>query len=244
MSPRSASRPLSPYSGDDESRVSPESFSTDETTGDKEVVSTAVSMDLATELCAPDTGGDLVARARRGDAAAIESLTRTHLPQVERMLYRILGPRKDIEDLVQNVFLEMCRVLPRFRGDSTFSTFLGGITVHVARRAMRPTAWQRRRADLADEEAGHGGTPEQEVADRERMRRLRRALDGLSDNHRIAFSLWAFEGTDPATIAELTGATLSATRSRIFYAQKYLRQAAERDPWLSEWLGGTDDEPR
>ena len=70
------------------------------------------------------------------------------------------------------------------------------------------------------------------------------ALDGLSDNHRIAFSLWAFEGTDPATIAELTGATLSATRSRIFYAQKYLRQAAERDPWLSEWLGGTDDEPR
>src|SRR6185436_12549426 len=72
--------------------------------------------------------GALVMRARAGDASALESVVRQQLPRVERLLRRLLGHRADMDDLVQTVFLEMCRALPGFRGDSSFSTFVGGIT--------------------------------------------------------------------------------------------------------------------
>lgn len=188
----------------------------------------------------------LLSRAKAGSVDALDALARAHLPRVERLLRRMLGPRADIDDLVQDVFLELCRSFHRFRGDSAFGTFVGGITVHVAQRAMRPSAWQRRRVpELLDEpESPLDGPDERAVASR-RLRHLARALERLSAPHRVAITLWALEGLEPAVIAEMTSASLSATRSRIFYAQRYLREAASADPVLREWLhereGARDD---
>src|SRR5688500_13983773 len=80
-----------------------------------------------------------VARAREGDARALDWLVRSQWDRVERLLRRILGPRQDLEDLVQNTFLETLRALPSYRGESALSTFVAGIAVRVARRAMRPS---------------------------------------------------------------------------------------------------------
>lgn len=181
---------------------------------------------------------ELVARAKRGDARALDVIARHELPKVERLLIRILGPRVDLEDLVQIVFMELCRALPSFRGDSAFSTFVGGITVRVARRAMRPTAWWKRRSELTDEPAAPTAGPERDVMAHEQLRRVRGALEHLSDKKRVAFLLWALEGLSFEEVAVTMGASLSATRSRIFYAQKELRSRAERDPYLRDLLGG------
>src|SRR4029079_15951095 len=51
-------------------------------------------------------------RARAGDPRELEAIARRELPRVERLLRRLLGHRADMEDLVQNVFVEMCRALP------------------------------------------------------------------------------------------------------------------------------------
>lgn len=201
----------------------------------------AFSIDLAPDLADERT---LVARARGGDASSIETLTRTYFRMVDRMLFRMLGQRADHDDLVQTVFLEMCRSLPKFRSESSFKTFLGGITTIVARRAMRPLAFDRRRAVLDDDSIFGSDNPEHATQDRRRIASLHRALDSLSDHHRVAFTLWALEGLEPATIAEMTASTTSAIRSRIFYAQKHLRTFAESDPVLAEWLGGGDEQPR
>lgn len=181
---------------------------------------------------------ELVQRAKRGDARALDTIARHELPKVERLLLRILGPRSDLEDLVQVVFMEMCRALPGFRGDSAFSTFVGGITVRVARRAMRPSAWWKRRAELQDDVVSPNAGPERDVMANEQLRRVRVALEHLSDKKRVAFLLWALEGLSFEAVASTMGASLSATRSRIFYAQKELRARAERDPYLKELLGG------
>jgi RNA polymerase sigma-70 factor (ECF subfamily) len=180
-------------------------------------------------------------RARAGDGDALDLLVRAELPRVARLLTRILGPRADLSDLVQVVFLELCRALPSFRGDSSFSTFVGGITVRVARRAMRPTAWWSRQRPLPETLSDDHISPERSAELAEGVRRCQRALEKLSPDKRVAFSLWAFEELDVAQISELTGASISATRSRIFYAQKELRKRAENDPWLSELFGGSDE---
>jgi RNA polymerase sigma-70 factor (ECF subfamily) len=172
------------------------------------------------------------------DGVALDQIVRRQMPQVERLLLRILGPREDLEDLVQTVFLELCRALPRYRGSAPLSTFIGGITVRVARRAMRPPAFFRRRGPMTEEPTAIGTDPERTVTDQERMRRLRTALAKIGPKKRIAFALWAFDGMAVEEIAAVMGSTVAATRSRIHHAQRELRALAKRDPWLREALEG------
>lgn len=171
------------------------------------------------------------------DGARLDLLMREEMPRVERLLLRMLGPRSDLEDLVQNVFLEAFRALPNFRGESSVSSFIGGIAVNVARRAMRPSWWQRHKAELLDEGIGNGPDPEHAAAHARRMQHVRRALERIGAKKRIAFCLWALEGLDMEEIAKLTQSSVSATRSRVLYAQRELRALAAKDPVLREALG-------
>ena len=184
-----------------------------------------------------------VARLRAGEPEALQQLARQEAPRVARMLGSMLGPRQDMEDLVQTVFLEACRALPGFRGDSSVSTFLGAIAVRVARRAMRPSAWLRRRVWVEPEPVAYGD-PERSAQQGEQLRQVRRALDAIAVKKRVAFLLWAVEGMDVPAIAQLTGASVAATKSRIYYAQRELQQRATRDPALRELLKGGGDGPR
>lgn len=182
-------------------------------------------------------------RVRAGDPVALNELARAEAPRVARMLFSMLGPRADVEDLVQTVFVEACRALPGFRGDSSVSTFIGGITVHVARRAMRPSAWYRFRADVQPDPVEQV-TPERNAHANAQLQRLHRALEKVAPKKRVAFVLWALDGMEVADIALLTSASVSATKSRILYAQRELRFLAERDPHLRELLQGDEDVPR
>ena len=182
----------------------------------------------------------LVAHARAGDRAALETLVRQELPRVERLLRRMLGRRGDMEDLVQNVFMELFRALPGFRGESSFSTFVGGITVRIAMRAMRPSAWWRLRGDMPEQVPTASADPARAAVASEQLRRVHDALQRISPKKRIAFSLWALEGMEVENVAETMGASVAATRSRIFYAQKELKAVAADDPYLRELIGEPD----
>lgn len=178
-----------------------------------------------------------VARAQAGDPQALDWLVRRHAPMVERLLVRMLGRRQDLDDLVQNAFVETLRALPAFRGQSAFGSFVGGITVRIARRAMRPGLVARFRAALPDEElAGYGSAPDEQLEAQRRLDRVRKALEHLAEPKRVAFLLWALEGMSPEQIAPLMEASVAATRSRIYYAQKELLVRAEKDAQLREWL--------
>jgi RNA polymerase sigma-70 factor (ECF subfamily) len=133
-----------------------------------------------------------VAALRAGAPAALERLTRAETPRVFGLLHSLLGPRADVEDLMQTVFLEACRALPSFRRESAVSTFIAGICVRVARRAMRPTAWTRRRAEWSFEPIA-AGDPEQAASQSEQLRRVHVALSRLSSKKRAAFLLWSLE---------------------------------------------------
>ena len=184
----------------------------------------------------PDIGAEaeLIARARCGDAESLNQIARKEMPRVERFLIKLLGPRDDLDDLVQTVFVEFCRALPRFRGESKLSTFIGGITVRVAKRTMRPSAWVRRKVESSIEPVSLRPSPDIAAFEAEQLRRVRVLLDKVAKPKRIAFLLWALEGLSTREVAETMGASLSATRSRIFYAQKELKRRASKDPYLQE----------
>jgi RNA polymerase sigma-70 factor (ECF subfamily) len=179
-----------------------------------------------------------IERAQNGDAAAVEWLIRVHWDRVRRLIVRMSGQRQDLEDLVQITFLEALRALPSFRRESALATFLCGIAVRVVLRARRPTKIARASLPLDDiaELAGAHTDPDVQLDRAEAMRRLDAILERLSEPKRAAFVLWAIEGMRPEEVAQAMQASLAATRSRIFYANKEIRQAAARDPYLRRWL--------
>ena len=78
-----------------------------------------------------DESASLVARARAGDRAAFRKLFERHRNDVSRLAYRMVGPRSDLEDLVQEVFVQVHKSLRDFRGEARFSTWLHRVTVNV-----------------------------------------------------------------------------------------------------------------
>jgi RNA polymerase sigma-70 factor (ECF subfamily) len=102
----------------------------------------AVAADAADAIVL-DEDDDLVARARRGDQAAFAALFHKHHGRVHAMCVRLLGRGRgdgDIDDAVQQTFLEAWRCLHRFEGKSRFTTWLTRIAIHTCfsvRRRLR-----------------------------------------------------------------------------------------------------------
>ena len=71
-----------------------------------------------------DSAPAYVQRAREGDARAFQELFRNHRRDVARLVGRLLGPKPEVEDVVQEVFIQVFRSLPNFRGDARFTTCL------------------------------------------------------------------------------------------------------------------------
>src|ERR1051325_4639128 len=93
----------------------------------------------------PIDEAELIDRCRKDDRAAHDELYHRFRRQVAGNLYRVLGDRDDLEDLVQEVFVIAFRGLERFRGDARLSTWLYRICVNVAlgrirTRKRRPAA--------------------------------------------------------------------------------------------------------
>jgi len=185
---------------------------------------------------------DVVRRAQRGDKAAFAELFRRHRGDVSRLVFRMLGPSADIEDVVQEVFLQVHRSLGDFRGQAKFSTWLHRVTVHVVlmvRRAARSRPVFSGEIST-DHEADHGLLPDEEAARRARIAAFRRLLDRLSEKKRTVFILHEIEGKLPAEIAEIVDAPVLTVRTRLFYARRELAQMMREEPALAQLVDDVD----
>jgi RNA polymerase sigma-70 factor (ECF subfamily) len=183
-----------------------------------------------------DGGPDLVARCRKGDKDALGELYRLYRAEVARNLHRMLGPgRGDLEDVLQEVFIEVFRSIGRFRGDAKVSTWLYRVCVNVALQRLRK---RKRRAevpaDVVPEEAPADGgeTPERALDARRRLDAVYCILDELSPKKRVVFILHEIEGREPKEIAGIVGAPVLTVRTRLHYARKEFYARAARDARL------------
>jgi RNA polymerase sigma-70 factor (ECF subfamily) len=172
----------------------------------------------------------LLERCKQGERAALGEFYRTYRSDVTRNLQRVLGPgRGDLEDVLQDVFIEVFRSIGRFRGDSKLSTWLYRVCVNVALQRLRK---RKRLAEVPEESVAEGATddtPERELDTRRRLNAVYRLLDELSPKKRVVFILHEIEGREPKEIAAIVGAPVLTVRTRLHYARKefYARAASE-----------------
>jgi RNA polymerase sigma-70 factor (ECF subfamily) len=128
----------------------------------------------------------LLATAKSGETAALDTLYRAHAEKLFRTVHRITRNREDAEDAVQDSFLRAFLHLKSFDGRSTFSTWLTRIGINSALMILRK---KRNSREISMHGAGEDETlwevpdsapnPEIECAERERERFLRDAIAGL-----------------------------------------------------------------
>lgn len=173
----------------------------------------------------------LVEALRGGDGHAFAALYQRHVDWVWRRVTTLVGPVAEREDLVQQIFLEVHRAIPSFRGDAAFSTFLFRIVANVAyqhlkRHRRRPAEL---RSDALDELVGPAVTPEAALRERQELARTFALLQRLKPKKRIALLLRSVEGLALEEIAAIVGARKHAVAQRVRHAQLELTAMLARE---------------
>lgn len=178
---------------------------------------------------------------RAGEQAAQAALFDRHVGAVERVLFRVLGPDGELEDLVQETFLQALTSIGSFRGDEgALSTWLCSVAVRTALKRLR---WRtvRRRFSLRMRNEPYQPVPdalEPEVY--AALVRAHEALDGLPAAERVAFVLRYVEGMELREVADACDVSLATIKRRLKKTRERLHRIAARDSVLSNWLGEGD----
>jgi len=189
---------------------------------------------------------ELVRRCREGDERAFESLFLRHRASVTGLVYRMLGPSPELEDLAQEVFIQVLRSLGSFRDEARFSTWLYRVALNVVLMHRRARA---RRPRLVGEEQA---APPVDVAPsahdvletRRRVDAFYALLGRLSDKKRTVFVLHELEGLTPVRIGEIVGAPVLTVRTRLFYARREIARWIEEEPSLAAAFGELSEATR
>ncbi len=190
----------------------------------------------------------LVDRCLTGEPAATRELFRRHRSRVHACLFRVLGGNRDMDDLLQDAFLQVFQSLRGWRAEASLATWIDRVAVRVAYRYLSQKG-RRVQTDVLDEDdaaiggetvSSDGPGARRQLA-RDGVKRLYDVLDALSPAARLAFTLHEIDGRTISETAELVGSTVTATKLRVWRARKSIEAAAAKDPVLSEFLQPTAD---
>lgn len=167
----------------------------------------------------------LVEAARRElpyRTSAYQELVERHSTAVFRRAHRLLGSRADAEDVVQEVFLNVFRAIPRVEIRGPFTHWLGAITLNASLRLLDRRRRERRRREALQlhETAAEPGSESDPML----RRSLVEALDLLPPQTRIAILLRFVDGHSYVEIARMTGEKESTLKMRVARGMRRVRK--------------------
>ena len=176
------------------------------------------------------SNSELVKRSQLGEKAAFEQLVIRHQELVFSLAYKLTGNREMANDVAQESFIRAWKAIEKFRGDSTFSTWIYRITVN--------TAWTLRKKAKKHNTLNIDDTYEPVVIDEKKDPELVAinsdlssvlvsALDKLPLEQRIIVELKNIEGRSHKEIADFLDISVTAAKVRLHRAHQKLRLILE-----------------
>jgi RNA polymerase sigma-70 factor (ECF subfamily) len=181
----------------------------------------------------------LVDRCLTGEPAATRELFRRHRNRVHACLFRVLGSNRDMDDLLQEAFLQVFQSLRGWRAEASLATWVDRVSVRVAYRYLSQRGRRIQTDEMPEDDMVAGpdvGPGSRRQLARDGVRRLYAVLDELSPASRLAFTLHEIDGRTLAETAALVGSTVTATKLRVWRARKRIEAQAAQDPVLAEFL--------
>ncbi|HMP90351.1 MAG TPA: sigma-70 family RNA polymerase sigma factor [Kiritimatiellia bacterium] len=187
------------------------------------------------------TDRELVARAQRQDLDAYNELIQRYHKKIYALVYNMTSNKEDAEDLVQEVFFKAYSALKRFKGDSSFYTWVYRIAVN---RTINYVKKRKKRTGLSLDDIDGGverdptyvelsakESPFRDATLSELQEKLNNALQTLSEKHRTVVVMHDIQGVPHEEIAQTLGVSSGTVRSRLFYARQILQaELAEYAP--------------
>ena len=178
---------------------------------------------------------DLVKRCQAGDTEAFDELVTRYRTRVFGMIYNMVHNEQDAWDLAQDSFLKAWKSIGRFRGQSSFYTWIYRIVMNVTIDWLRKKkikggdaefddAIQLREIDPASKTVPKtGALPHQAMEQGEIRARIEKAIGQLSPEHRAVILMKEIDDMQYHEIAEALGCSIGTVMSRLFYARKKLQ---------------------
>ena len=185
-----------------------------------------------------DVEASVLRAARRGDRHAFELIVEHYQERLRVLAFHLLGDRDQMNDALQDTFVNAYRALPRFRGDAALGTWLHRICYRVCLGYL-----EDRRSDPDGEDALAAtpapGEAEEDLSLREA---LAVALDGLPAEQRVVVLLVDRDGYDYASVASVLDVPVGTVASRLSVARAALRQTLAAERGGRSRAGGRDGE--
>jgi RNA polymerase sigma-70 factor (ECF subfamily) len=178
---------------------------------------------------------ELVQRCQDGDTAAFDQLVSRYRTRVFGMIYNMVHNEQDAWDLAQESFLKAWKSIARFRGQSSFYTWIYRIVTNVTIDWLRKKQIKGGGAEFNDEVQVReidpaartlpkaDALPHQRMEQGEIRERINQAIAQLSPDHRAVILMKETEGMQYHEIAEALGCSIGTVMSRLFYARKKLQ---------------------
>jgi RNA polymerase sigma-70 factor (ECF subfamily) len=173
----------------------------------------------------------LVARARRGDAAAERQLFETHVDRIYRLAYRMTGDDDQSQEFTQETFIRAFERIDQFRGEASFGTWLNSIGTSVIYNGLRKVTRFRQREFEYEEVGALAGTERQ--AEPDLKERLATAIDDLPVKHRMVFLMHDVEGYTHEEIGAALGMPVGTSKAQLSRARARLRESLAE--FAGEW---------
>jgi RNA polymerase sigma-70 factor, ECF subfamily len=178
---------------------------------------------------------DLVARILQGETACFEEIVKRYETPLYSMAYRMTLDREAARDMTQDTFVAAYRSLPGYRGSGLLSSWLYSI---LSNRCI--TYLKRVKkiifhdidslAEREKEDRRRGEEPQEACLTGERKQRLYEALAGLTNDQRLACTLFYLAGRSYQETAQILGISESKLKSDLFRARQNLRRSMS-DLW-------------
>jgi RNA polymerase sigma-70 factor (ECF subfamily) len=170
----------------------------------------------------------LVKQAAAGDAGAFDELVNRHRARIYRLVRVMTGGDSESEDLVQETFVRAYRMLTKFRGDSSFGTWLHRIAVNVIKSYLSRRGRHLDRVGRTLEPGGQTpieAFPSSQNLEADVARRIiiDRALSELPEGLRLLLTLRDLQGMEYQDIARVTGLKMGTVASGVFRARQRIR---------------------
>ena len=181
------------------------------------------------------TDADVMLRVKAGDQPAFEYLVQKYRRPMVSFMYRMARNSAIAEDLAQEVFLRVYRSRETYEPSAKFSTWLYRIATNLAVNHARDTRHERPEIQVSldepDEESGAtlelpdaSLNVEQQMVRRERLLAIRKKIEALPEQQRLAVLMHKYQQMDYKQIADVLRKSESATKSLLFRAYETLRE--------------------
>jgi RNA polymerase sigma-70 factor, ECF subfamily len=169
---------------------------------------------------------ELMAIVQAGDYSPASEIYDRYSGRLYNFAFRFLRNAEAAEDATQEVFVKMLKYAHQFNGDAKLSTWLFSITANLCRDYMRKADNKPKDSDdvLLTLPGPIELSPDRTLEQRENEQRVKRALAALTPEQREAILLSRYQGLSYAEIAQISGCSEGAVKTRVFRAMETMKR--------------------